>query len=219
MNMSRWGDPVCGRHDLVFVGSSPRQRGPALEFVVVVLSNAFLLVPLWMLARRHRTVDVVFGAALIVSSTLYHACDTLQVDILMTAGNWHRLDNLFVLLSYTTLGALVLGPCDVFRATTTVVAIFFQELHPWHIACMALPLGYAFGFVWLCKTRRVVDRGFVTALFVQCLSLCCFVRGLREDDDPYRVFHGCWHILNAAAAALFINALEPSSRDDQRKTR
>ena len=39
--------------------------------------------------------------------------------------------------------------------------------------------------------------------------MVCFVKGLDEDNDPARFFHGLWHIANAFSASLLLAALDP----------
>lgn len=153
MNYTRFGDPDCGRHDLVYVGERRPTGRPrwtqalSVEFAISVLSNAAFVAPIWMLARRGRVCDVITATALAASSTAYHACEIAQIEFMrMNAGNWHRLDNVFSILSFASLVPLLMGRAnsvaptqeqlDLCRWTVLVVGLVFQELNPWHIACM-----------------------------------------------------------------------------------
>ncbi|KAJ8604346.1 hypothetical protein CTAYLR_002525 [Chrysophaeum taylorii] len=227
------GDPECGRHDLVFVGSRGEpvvwDLDTVVELVAVVGSNLLFAAPVWELARRGRACEVLTGLALAVTSTLYHVCDTARVEILsMNAGNWHRLDNVFTILSFGSLGPLLMGRAatqaqvDGFRAAVLVFGLFFQELNPWSLPCMLAPvcaasvLYAAWAATYAARghhRRRLATREFWWACGVQVVSLACFARGLDHQNgrDPRRLFHGAWHALNALAATLFVRALDQSA--------
>mmetsp|Transcript_27319 Transcript_27319/g.81950 ORF Transcript_27319/g.81950 Transcript_27319/m.81950 type:complete len:276 (+) Transcript_27319:255-1082(+) len=225
------GDPNCGRQDLVFLGTreAPREADGAawLEFLFAVATNAAFLVPLRMLARRRRVPDVASCAGLVLTSTLYHYCDTFRVSVFgMNAGNWHRLDNVFAVVSSVALVPLLMGregagptreELEGLRWTALFVGLFFQELNPWNVACTVGPILGAFAYcLWWCRTRappghsaRFRSRAFGTAFAAHVVSLCLFALGLDEERDAFRACHGLWHVTNAASAALYIGALDP----------
>lgn len=223
-NFTRWGDPDCGRHDLVFVGGKHRRAEQwHLELVLGVVSNAAFVIPLVMLHRRGRVFDVIIGTALTVTSLLYHACETLDTRFLkMNAGNFHRLDNVFSILCFATLVPLSMeaskasrSHVDAFRSSMLVVTLLFQELNPWHVACSVAPLVFAALFFSAWAKRRASmrqvrrRRELALPLCVQLFSIACFVKGLDQKRDPARCWHFAWHLLNAVAASLFTAALAP----------
>ena len=227
------GDPACGRQDLVFVGQrfGPRPWSPAqvAELAVSAGTNVLFLVPLRLLAARGRVADACSCAGLVVASTAYHWCDVRGTTLLgMTGGNWHRLDNIFAFVSFAALVPLLMGDAgapggptrdevDFVRWATLFVGLFFQELNPWNVACTVAPIfgAYAYGAWWLARRAppghggRFRTRTFASAAAANAVALCFFALGLDEKRDVFRAWHGLWHLANAAAAALFLVALDP----------
>ena len=238
MGATALGDPQCGRQDLVFVGN----RFPAaaldakvvFELVLGVSSNLCFYFPLRLLAARGRVADCCSCVGLLVTSVCYHVCDTLRVTFLgMNAGNWHRLDNVFAIISFVALVPLLMGRAgspggptrdevDALRWSALFVGLFFQELNPWNVGCTAAPVALAFAyyvFVWRRRAAplrknddRFARRDFKLALAATAIGLACFVLGLDEDWDTCRVFHSLWHVANATAASLYVAALDPIDR-------
>ena len=218
VTMTAWGIPECDREDLVFLGVKSGER-KWFEVGTVVVTNVAFLIPVWMLRKRRRPADVAAGIGVVVTSTLYHACESLGIEILgMNAGNWHRLDNVFSIFASFTLALLIAGPAagESLRWLGIVIALVCQERHPWHLACVLGPVLFIDGLAFLSlrwapssHRRRLRSPSFVLASLVQGIAVACFVRGLDEDHDPYRRFHGLSHLAHAASAALFIHALDP----------
>ncbi|KAJ1455980.1 hypothetical protein M885DRAFT_518884 [Pelagophyceae sp. CCMP2097] len=228
----------CGRQDLVFIGNrepaAAWTRDLALEICFVFATNAAFALPLSMLWRRRRASDTATGVATMLTSALYHYCDTTRRTVFgMTAGNWHRLDNVFAIVSMNALVPLLLGPAsddkkrqleDAFRWSSLVIALFFQELNPWHLGCMLAPVlgGFAFYALWACyaaprgHAQKFLTRGFAAGCAALAVSLFFFALGLDEARDVFRMWHGLWHVFNAAAAALFIAALLPFDGSPQK---
>jgi len=246
MQSRLWG-PECSRQDIVFVGHRygprPYSLGLLVEMVLTVLTNGGFLVPIYMLARRGKISEFLCGFCLFLSSTLYHLCDTFQIRILgMTAGNWHRLDNVFSIANCMTLLPLLMGGdkkhAEIIRWGGFLIGVFFQELHPWHLGTMLAPilLSYCYYFLWTlfvatpeCGLLRLARcRKPFSLLF---FGLIAFFLGLYEEDTADSLFflwaraaHGLWHLLNAMAAASFISILldgdqEHESDNEERRTR
>ena len=141
------GDPFCGRQDLVFVGHRqeprPWNRETLFEFLNGVATNLLFLVPLRMLHARRRTADTAACAGLIITSSAYHYCDVFRVKLLnMNAGNWHRLDNIFAIVTPVAVVPLLMGRArtpdhqrdiDFVRWSSLFIGLFFQELNPWSV--------------------------------------------------------------------------------------
>ena len=225
------GDPFCGRQDLVFVGHRQEarewSRDTVLEFLNGVATNLLFLLPLRMLHARRRTADTCACLGLIITSSAYHYCDVFRIKLLgMNAGNWHRLDNIFAIVTPVAVVPLLMGRArtpqhqrdiDFVRSSSLFIGLFFQELNPWNVLCTITPVVLAFlYYVWWWHNRapkghaaRFRTRPFRLALVASCCAVVCFVKGLDEHNDPARFFHGCWHIANAASASLLLAALDP----------
>ena len=147
----------------------------------------------------------------------------------MNAGNWHRLDNIFAIVTPVAVVPLLMGRArtpqhqrdiDFVRWSSLFIGLFFQELNPWNVLCTITPVILAFlYYLWWWNNRapkghaaRFRTRPFRLALVASCCAVVCFVKGLDEDNDPARFFHGLWHIANACSASLLLVALDPVER-------
>ena len=161
------GDPFCGRQDLVFVGHRqeprPWSRDTVLEFLNGVATNLLFLLPLRMLHARRRTADTAACLGLIITSSAYHYCDVFRIKLLgMNAGNWHRLDNIFAIVTPVAVVPLLMGRArtpqhqrdiDFVRWSSLFVGLFFQELNPWNVLCTITPVVLAFlYYLWWWNT-------------------------------------------------------------------
>lgn len=74
------------------------------EVVVVVFTNSFALPLMYLCYKINTPHAVVIAIGTCITSTFYHTGDTLQVLIFgMDHGRWHRLDNIFIILSLQQL--------------------------------------------------------------------------------------------------------------------
>jgi predicted membrane channel-forming protein YqfA (hemolysin III family) len=127
----------------------------------------------------------------------------------MNAGSWHRLDNIYAILS---VQSMFLYFAD-FKAATTNDAVrwlclslclFFQELAPWNLLCTVLPILVA-AFIMLSKyifTQQLpaFDRMNLVLGSLACIiGIIFFQRGLNEDIDYLRFNHAIWHAMAGIA--------------------
>ena len=167
------GDPFCGRQDLVFVGhrqeSRAWSRDTVLEFLNGVATNLLFLLPLRMLHARRRTADTAACVGLIITSSAYHYCDVFRIKLLgMNAGNWHRLDNIFAIVTPVAVVPLLMGRArtpqhqrdiDFVRWSSLFIGLFFQELNPWNVLCTITPVILAFlYYLWWWNTVHKSNR-------------------------------------------------------------
>lgn len=75
-----------------------------LQVLTVCATNSFLIPAIYMAYKRCMYPECVGVFMLFVTSTFYHIGETLGVKILgMNHGQWHRLDNIFVICSLQNL--------------------------------------------------------------------------------------------------------------------
>jgi len=71
-----------------------------LQVITVSLTNMFALPALFICYSNGMYGQIVIGFMTLLTSTLYHTCETLRIKIWgMNDGKWHRLDNVFIILS------------------------------------------------------------------------------------------------------------------------
>lgn len=127
----------------------------------------------------------------------------------MDAGSWHRLDNVYAILS---VQSMFLFFADFKAATTNdmvrwlclTVCLFFQQLSPWNLLCTVLPILLAV-FIMLSKfifTQQLpsFDRmNLIFGMLASLIGIIFFQRGLDEDHDYLRLNHSMWHAMAGIA--------------------
>ena len=142
----------------------------------------------------------------------------------LNPGQWHRLDQLFALLSFAALCEHVaqtrrMSPSAAGAATWGLAALVLvlQERGPWSIENTLIPVTASVGLVvWSLiagPARRVVlggarqNRAYLVAGVAFALaSAIFFVLGLDDRADTYRLLHGAWHVLSGAGSFCLFRA-------------
>jgi predicted membrane channel-forming protein YqfA (hemolysin III family) len=89
--------------------------------------------------------------------------------------------------------------------TFFATVLITQEKNPWDDLSAATPIVSAFILLFLSFAirRRVPTYDYVElrrGTLLLCFAVACFTKGLDDDHDPFRFFHGCWHGFVGAAA-------------------
>lgn len=97
------------------------------------------------------------------------------------------------------------------------VVLVFQEKNPWDERNSVAPIALSFsGLLLTFVVRRRLPpydyKQMGTGLLLLLCAVGCFVRGLDDDHDPLRFFHGCWHAFVGAAAYYNFQVLPSSSK-------
>jgi len=92
------------------------------------------------------------------------------------------------------------------------VVMIMQEKDPWNEMYSAIPILISVGLLLatFIKRRSVpsfdlyeLSKGGICLIF----AVLCFVRGLEDETDPYRFYHGCWHAGVGTACYFMFQAL------------
>ncbi|GBG23850.1 Hypothetical Protein FCC1311_000702 [Hondaea fermentalgiana] len=171
--------------------------------------------------------------ATIVFSTLYHLADTIDNTVLgMTEGNWHRLDNIFAILSFVSVQLYVLDATidsqtmQQVRTGFLLLTVLLQEIGPWRLECTLIPVlaSSAVLAIYLYKNQpiraslsRNPEGAFSRAFALLGLGVMGFVKGLDEDTDWLRIAHGCWHLFTGLSFYYFAKGLHHVVEEHQAK--
>lgn len=85
------------------------------------------------------------------------------------------------------------------------LVLVYQEKNPWDEWNSVAPILFCFALLLATVVaRRCLPQYDLAQLargvfFLLC-GVACFARGLDDDNDPFRFFHGCWHAFVGAAA-------------------
>jgi len=140
----------------------------------------------------------------------------------MTEGNWHRLDNIFAILSFISLQIYVLDATieeDVMqrvRMGLSMLTVVFQEIGPWQLECTLIPILVATSLfvVYLVHNptiRAALGRNpedaFRRAAIMLFFGVIGFIKGLNDATDWLRIAHGCWHFFTGLSFVFFAQGL------------
>lgn len=150
--------------------------------------------------------EFVIGVMTILTSTAYHTCESLDVTFLgYNEGRWHHMDNVFAILSFMsafTHFAPHHRNSNVREFVNTAfcsLAIVAQLMSPWDLMYTIVPilLAVAYTLASIIISRRVLPAdgraGRLSIVFL-IVSLACFAKGLDENRDWLRLYHGGWHL-------------------------
>ena len=161
----------------------------------------------------------------LATSVMYHVTDAIQNGAFgLNPGQWHRLDQLFALLSFGALCEHVaqtrcLSPSVAGGLTWTLAALVLvlQEKGPWSIENTAIPAAASVALVlWSLLAgparRTVVGETRKNRLYLlggitfALASAVFFVLGLDDKADTCRLLHSAWHVLSGAGSFCLFQA-------------
>lgn len=181
----------------------------AMVWVTSITNFAFF--PAIVASFRQDTPTSFIGIATMLTSGLYHAADSVERKVLgMNAGQWHRLDNTFAITSFVNsflINSYLTRPTlDLWRWGMFLLILCLMEYNPWALGCTLGPI-----FISVCVflhalcTKRSLARALwnkesKTALVFLLCAVVCFYKGLEQQLDYLRMWHGGWHLFVGAFA-------------------
>ncbi|ETO33571.1 hypothetical protein RFI_03533 [Reticulomyxa filosa] len=185
-------------------------------YVVIIttgLSNLCMLPTVLRVLKRHPPCFGSIGVFGLIVSMCYHVAEALPDQQLfgLDEGQWHRLDNI---ASIGSFNAVFVYMCDIqdshmrelLQLFQVSVVVVLQTHAPWDLRFTFFPLLFHLG-LFLCK-RFIAEKFFFQqsihqkgwnrysvkmALLWLIPALFCFVKGLDDQHDYLRIWHGLWH--------------------------
>ncbi|KAE9344885.1 hypothetical protein PF008_g9019 [Phytophthora fragariae] len=198
----------------------------AMMLAVTGITNFCMFPAIYSLYRRQFVFEAFIGMFTMATSLMYHVCDSIDGPLWLTEGQWHRLDNVGSIMSFVMWGIHLMDLrhpvleryVQYFFLGTVLV---FQEKNPWDAWNSVIPVGGSFllllvSFAVRRRVPRYDYRPFRRGLLLLVCGVGCFVRGLNDDTDPFRFFHGCWH--GFVGAAAYYNFKVLPDREDRRSS-
>uniref|UniRef100_A0AAV1UBT1 Post-GPI attachment to proteins factor 3 n=1 Tax=Peronospora matthiolae TaxID=2874970 RepID=A0AAV1UBT1_9STRA len=190
--------------------------------IVTASTNLCMFPAIYSLFSRQLVFEAFIGTFTMVTSFMYHVCDTIEGPLWLSEGQWHRLDNIGSIMSFVMWGIHLM---DIRHQVLErymqyfflSMVLVFQEKDPWNEWNSVIPVASSFAVLLLSfALRRRIPRynlqQFRRGLMLLLCGIGCFVRGLEDETDPFRIFHGCWHGFVGAAAYYNLKVLP--DRDD-----
>jgi len=180
--------------------------------VTAITNVAYVPVALTLL-RQGRDFEAFVAFFTTLTSFMYHLCDSVQRSVWMTAGQWHRLDNIGSIMAFSCWFiylARFRDPrvADRVKYTFLMLILICQEKGPWDERFTFGPILTAAAIFlirlllfssWMAKVRWR-RRTLTVGLGLLVLAVLSFIRGLDDATDPYRIFHGGWHFFGGVSS-------------------
>jgi hypothetical protein len=206
---------AASRHVRARARSQPARADPlhfalarqlAVTFCFEVLTDIAFLPPLMIMWRYRRHFELYVGIFQLVTGFLYNFCNALNVNVFLTELQWHGLNNIltttYFLLLLIHLQANSNPTVDIVLRYAAFTAVWIAQIkdeywNPYYTAIVVL----AFCLMPVCKfggAMRLPPYDFdklFRGFFAGCASAVCFLAGLDDSVDPYRIFHGLSQML------------------------
>lgn len=178
--------------------------------LTTVVSHLAIVPALWQLIKRRWIYEVAISIFAVFVSFMYHLCQAFGMRFFLSELQWHRLDNIGALGCF---GAFFTHLCcfrdpnldSSVKFLTLFLSIIVQEHSPWNEMFTFVPiLSFALLPVVIHvfqRKRPLYDmRSFVYGFGGLAAAVPFFVAGLDDDNDPWRMYHGMWHVLGGLSS-------------------
>ena len=176
-----------------------------LMAIITGLSNITSL-PITLLCYRKHNI-YVFALAIfsMITSFLYHVCESLDIALILKQMKWHELDNIGAICSLNSL-ILVLTHYhndiprqNILNYLSLFMTLIFQQRGPWDLINTFLPIIiYGVFAVYDCIKHGMPKYNYQTLWyggFFLIGAIAMFIRGLDDLNDYLRMYHSLWHVL------------------------
>jgi hypothetical protein len=191
-----------------------RNDPPLAVFFTCCLSHFAFVPSLVQQYRRRWHFEFCVGIAAIMCSFMYHTCQAFNTVLFLSELQWHRLDNIGALSSFAILFVYLANIKDpqieaYLKYMLILMSVIIQEKDPWNeiytfvpVLVMSLIPFVSHGLVYR-KMPQFEAKNFVMGFGLLAAALPFFVAGLDDGNDPYRLYHGMWHVVGSFSS-LFL---------------
>lgn len=172
---------------------------------IITGGSNFSIIPSLLLALVFNNQFEFYSALFtLVTSFMYHICDSLECAIVMKSRKWHFLDQFGSMMCFNSLLISLTSMSKNERrlklnCISLFVTITFLIENPWKFRSTVIPHGLFVLIVlydWIRNgipafNSRILVKGSVGLV----LSLSMFVKGLDDHSDYLRIYHSLWHVL------------------------
>eukprot|EP01121_Diplochlamys_sp_Union-15-3_P020326 TRINITY_DN7908_c0_g1_i1.p1 TRINITY_DN7908_c0_g1~~TRINITY_DN7908_c0_g1_i1.p1 ORF type:complete len:232 (-),score=5.63 TRINITY_DN7908_c0_g1_i1:39-734(-) len=207
-----------------------------IQIVVTVFTNfplAICAAVIWKRFGKRGAVEALIALTTCFVSIMYHLAECLRFSHLrqthllgMSDGQWHRLDNVFSILSMQNLWYYFMDIEDretvhILRWATFFFALWCQERGPWQVIFTIIPILVTvvmcvLKYVLFSPLPKIKVKPFLVGLSFGLIAIIFFIRGLDDDNDwvilfgarVYRWNHGLWHFFGGFSFSYFVTCIE-----------
>ena len=197
-------------------------------FLTTGLTN-FLCFPVLFIVFHQRMVFAYMNGVLtFVCSLLYHSLESLEIPgLYLSASDWHKLDNIASIMTLIYLAIFLMDNLDYsskdhssqYECVTDRVlcylglflTIIMQTKHPWDLENTVVPvvLFYLILIIKIVFVRRprINRKNFNKGIMILGFGVICFYKGLDDENDYLRIWHGLWHCGGSISLFYFYQSL------------
>lgn len=143
-------------------------------------------------------------------SFFYHCTEALPSQRwILNEGNWHRLDNVGSITSFTLLMIYLMDISHYpnlrafFELSQFGITLIIQERGPWNLENTVVPIAFWFA---VCVIKHVGNyfiygkppnfnwRPFKIGWSIMLIAFVFFYKGLDDANDYLRLYHSGWHL-------------------------
>ncbi|KPI83285.1 hypothetical protein ABL78_7682 [Leptomonas seymouri] len=187
-------------------------------FITCVVSHLPMLFTVALLMRRQMRQECVMGLFAVVVSFMYHTCECFNSVLFLSEMHWHRLDNIGAITSVgcSCLHLACVESRAVLEYTQSAVlfmVIILQEAAPWDIGYTLAPVSVCVfvpivSHLWNPRRRQgIFPRRLIIGLAACVIGAMFFAFGLDDQNDPFRVFHGLFHVFIGIGVFFFFYSI------------
>lgn len=176
-----------------------------LMAIITGISN-FSSIPVSLLTKKQKNT-FVFNMAIfsMITSVLYHVCESLDIILFLPQKKWHELDNIGAICC---MNSLILGFTSAdssidehtrLNYISIFIALIFQQRNPWDIVNTISPIclfilycfwdWYKNGFPFCNRDALIYGSVYMV------MAIAMFIQGLDDLNDYLRCYHSLWHLL------------------------
>ena len=188
----------------------------AIMMFVTGVSNLPAILTLVRNVRVQSAFHTFIGWFTMLISICYHCCEALpSQELILHEGNWHRLDNVGAITSFTLLMIYLMDISHYpnLRACLELsqfgLTLLVQERAPWDLINTLAPI-----VLWsvACLLKHVAAyfiygdvpnfdwRSFKIGWSIMLLASVFFALGLDDANDYLRLYHSAWHLCVTVAS-------------------
>jgi hypothetical protein len=185
------------------LGNFPYTQNDRIIMGILVFLVHLLSIPtICLLRNRNHVFEYLCAATLAIASFMYHFQECLDVMIIMSDVQWHKIDNIFTI---TGLNNITLSLCNLerhevlnYKYVSFMVVIIFQEIDPWNLKNTVYPsLMFFYLSLYFLLYKGLPKYNFYNlkrGIIILFCAFAFFTKALNEDTDYMRLFHWIWHM-------------------------
>ena len=177
---------------------------------ITAVSNLPIIATLLANMTIQSPFHTFIGWFTMIISICYHCCEALpSQEFILHEGNWHRLDNVGAITSFTLLMIYLMDISHYprlrafFELFQFGITLLIQERAPWNLENTLIPILF-----WLiaCVLKHIGCyliygmtpnyqwRTFKIGWTIMLFASIFFALGLDDENDYLRIYHSAWHL-------------------------